>query len=60
MKKKIKKGFSENLNKFFQLMAAFRKDKRGVPTGVYKFKTLEEAEKWRYKMLRGQRPDNLQ
>ncbi|MDO9513207.1 MAG: hypothetical protein Q7J59_01175 [Elusimicrobiota bacterium] len=60
MKNKIKKGFTEELNKFLKLMATFRKDKKFIPTGVYKFKTFEEAEKWRYKMLRGERPAGQQ
>jgi len=25
--------------------------------GAYKFKTFEEMEKWRHRMLRGRRPD---
>lgn len=52
-----KKGFSEELNKFFQLIIEFRKDKIFIPKGVFRFKTFEEAEKWRYKMLRGKHPD---
>ncbi len=58
--KKTKKGFTEELNKFLQLMGAFRKDKKFIPTGVYKFKTFKEAEKWRYQMIRGQRPARRQ
>ena len=51
-----KKGFSEDLNKFFQLIIEFRKDNIFIPRGVFKFKTFEEAEKWRHKMLRGKSP----
>ncbi|MEW6684877.1 MAG: hypothetical protein AB1393_01545 [Candidatus Edwardsbacteria bacterium] len=55
-----KKGFSEELNKFFQLIVEFRKDKTFIPKGVLRFKTFAEAEKWRYKMLRGKKPDRQQ
>lgn len=55
-----KKGFNEELNKFFQLIIEFRKDKTFIPKGVFRFKTFEEAEKWRLKMLRGKRPDHQQ
>jgi len=54
------KGFSEELNKFFQLVIEFRKDKNFIPRGVFRFKTFEEAEKWRHKMLRGKSPDHQQ
>lgn len=52
-----KKGFSEELNKFFQLIVEFRRDKIFIPKGIYRFKTFEEAEKWRHKMMRGKSPD---
>jgi len=52
-----KKGFIEELNKFFQLVIEFRRDKIFLPRGVFKFKTFEEAEKWHHKMLRGEKPD---
>jgi len=52
-----KKGFSEELNKFFQLIIEFRKDKVFIPKGIYRFKTFEEAEKWHHRMLRGKSPD---
>ncbi len=55
-----KKGFSEEINKFLQLAGEFRKQKTFIPKGVYKFKTFEEMEKWRHKMLRGQKPDHQQ
>lgn len=55
-----KKGFSEELNKFFQLVVEFRKDKVFIPRGIFRFKTFEEAEKWRHKMLRGKDPDHQQ
>ena len=51
-----KKGFSEELNKFFHLIVEFRRDKVFIPRGVFKFMTFEEAEKWRHRMLRGQSP----
>lgn len=53
-----KKGFSEELNKFFQLIVEFRKDKVFMPKGVFRFRTFEEAEKWRHRMLRGKAPDH--
>ncbi len=52
-----KKGFSEELNRFFQLILEFRRDDIFIPRGVFKFRTFEEAEKWRHKMLRGKSPD---
>ena len=55
-----KKGFSVELNKFFQLIIEFRRDKVFMPRGVFKFKTFEEAEKWRHRMLRGKAPDHQQ
>lgn len=55
--KRYKKGFSEELNKFFQLVVEFRKDKIFMPKGIFRFKTFEEAEKWRFKMMRGRCPD---
>ncbi|MBI5050193.1 MAG: hypothetical protein HZC11_04785 [Nitrospirae bacterium] len=55
-----KKGFTEELNKFFHLAVEFRKDKTFVPKGVFKFKTFEEAEKWHHRMLRGKHPDHQQ
>ncbi len=55
-----KKGFSEELNKFFQLVIEFRRDKVFIPRGVFRFKTFEEAEKWRQRMLRGKVPDHQQ
>ncbi len=54
---KRKKGFSEGLNKFLELANEFRKQKTFIPKGVYKFNTFEEMEKWRHKMLKGQKPD---
>lgn len=51
------KGFSEELNEFLQLGNEFRKDRIFIPAGIYRFKTFEEAEKWRHKMLRGKKPD---
>ena len=54
--RKHKRGFSDELNKFFQLAIEFRKDKVFIPRGVFRFKTFEEAEKWRHKMLRGRSP----
>jgi hypothetical protein len=53
---KYKKGFSEELNRFFQLIIEFRKDKTFMPRGVFRFSTFEEAEKWQNKMLRGKSP----
>ena len=55
-----KKGFSEELNRFFNLIVEFRRDKVFIPRGVYKFRTFEEAEKWRHRMLRGQSPGHPQ
>jgi hypothetical protein len=52
-----KKGFSEELNKFLELTIEFRKQKTFIPRGVYKFRTFEEMEKWRHRMLRGKKPD---
>ncbi|MFH1096079.1 MAG: hypothetical protein V1749_01060 [Candidatus Desantisbacteria bacterium] len=55
---KHKKGFTEELNSFFQLMKAFRKDNTvSAPCGIFRFKSFEEAEKWRHKMMRGKYPD---
>ncbi len=54
---KHKKGFTEELNKFFELSKEFRKQKTFIPGGVYKFKTFEEMEKWRHTILRGKKPD---
>jgi hypothetical protein len=54
---KYRKGFSEELNKFFQLVIEFRRDRIFIPKGIFRFKTFEEAEKWRYKMTRGNIPD---
>jgi hypothetical protein len=54
----MKKGFSDELNRFLIMFAKFRKDNICIPKGVYKFKTLEDAEKWRMQMLRGNRPDS--
>ncbi len=54
------KGFSEELNNFFQLIINFRKDNIFIPRGVFRFKTFEEAERWRHKMLRGKSPDPQQ
>lgn len=54
--KRHKKGFSEDLNNFFHLILEFRKDNIFIPKGVFRFKTFEEAEKWRHKMLRGRSP----
>lgn len=52
-----KKGFSEELNKFLELTIEFRRQKTFIPRGVYKFRTFEEMEKWRHRMLRGKKPD---
>ncbi len=57
---KHKKGFMEELNSFFQLIVAFRKDNTFLPGGIFRFKSFEEAEKWRYKMMRGKYPDHQQ
>jgi hypothetical protein len=54
---KHKKGFNEELNLFLKSLVEFRRDTIFIPKGVYRFKTLEEAEKWRHRMLRGKRPD---
>jgi hypothetical protein len=54
---KHKKGFSEELNRFLKSLIEFRRDNIFIPKGVYRFKTFEEAEKWRHRMLRGKRPD---
>lgn len=59
-KTKYEKGFSEELNQFFQTVVEFRKDKIFIPKGIFRFKTFEEAEKWRHKMLRGKSPDHQQ
>jgi hypothetical protein len=58
--RRYEKGFSEELNKFFQTVIEFRKDKTFIPKGVFRFKTFEEAEKWRHKMLRGKSPGHQQ
>ncbi|MFH2069733.1 MAG: hypothetical protein ABIJ11_00780 [Elusimicrobiota bacterium] len=50
------KGLTEGLNCFLQLTSEFRKNKIFIPKGVYKFKTLEEAEKWRHLMIIGKSP----
>jgi len=42
-----KKGFTDDLDRFFQLIAAFRKDKVFIAKGVFRFKTFEEADKMR-------------
>lgn len=60
MATKYKKGFSKKLNSFFQLIGAFRKDNTFLPGGIFRFKSFEEAEKWRYKMMRGKYPDPQQ
>ncbi len=52
-----KKGFSEELNRFFELAKEFRKEKVFIPGGVYRFKTFEEMERWRHRMLKGRKPD---
>ncbi len=54
---RCKKGFNEELNKFFQLIIEFRKENIFIPKGVFRFKTFEEIEKWHYKMMRGNTPD---
>ena len=59
-KTRHKKGFTEDLNRFFQLIAAFRKDKVFITRSVYRFKTFEEADKWHHRMLRGKSPDHRQ
>lgn len=59
-KTKHEKGFSKELNKFFQTVIEFRKDKIFIPKGIFRFKTFEEAEQWRHKMLRGKSPDHQQ
>jgi len=51
-----RKGFNEDLNRFLKSLIEFRKDNIFIPKGVYRFKTFEEAEQWRHKMLRGKRP----
>lgn len=55
-KPKYKKGFTEELNRFLKSLIAFRKDAVFIPKGVYRFRTFEEAEQWRHKMLRGKLP----
>ncbi|MFH1961678.1 MAG: hypothetical protein ABIJ30_02195 [bacterium] len=60
MATKYKKGFTEELNSFFQLITAFRKNNTFLPRGIFRFKSFEEAEKWRYKMMRGKYPDPQQ
>ncbi len=55
-----KKGFSEELNNFLELTIEFRRQKTFIPRGVYKFKTFEEMEKWRHRMLKGEKPDRQQ
>lgn len=57
-KRIYRKGFSEELNKFFQLAIEFRRDKVFIPGGIFRFKSFEEAEKWHNKMLRGRVPDH--
>lgn len=46
----------EAANGFLKLAQKFRKDDAFVPPGVYKFKTFEEIEAWRYRMIRGKKP----
>ena len=42
---KHKKGFTEELNSFFQLMKAFRKNNTlSAPRGIFRFKSFEEAQ----------------
>ncbi len=53
---KRRPGFSGELNGFLKLIGAFRRNGVFVPKGIYRFKTVEEAEQWRLTMLRGKRP----
>lgn len=46
----------EQWDEFCELAWSFRKDQVFVPKGVYRFKTFEEAEQWRIRMLLGGRP----
>jgi hypothetical protein len=55
---KYRKGFTDELNKFFQLAAEFRKKKVFIPRGVFRFKTFEEADKWHHRVLMGKYPDH--
>jgi len=41
---------------FVELAWWFRKDRLFVPRGVYRFKTFEEANEWREKMMLGMKP----
>jgi hypothetical protein len=51
-----RKGFSEDLNKFMELCVKLRSDNcRGIPRGVYKFKTFEEENEWTIRMLAGRK-----
>lgn len=46
-----RKGFTEDKAEFLKLCLKLRRDKRLVPKGVYRFKTLEEENQWTTKML---------
>lgn len=48
---KPRKGFSEELNGFFQLIVEFRKDRTFMPKGIFRFKTFEEADDWQSRMM---------
>ncbi|MBU2529065.1 hypothetical protein KKF70_06755 [bacterium] len=43
----------KQLNEFLKLAATFKKVKKNWPTGVFKFKTFKDADKWRFKIITG-------
>lgn len=45
------KGFTPELEGFLKLCMQFRASSRYIPSGVYRFKSFEEANEWNMKML---------
>lgn len=50
----------ERVEGFLKLLLELRKGKSYIPKGVYRFKTFEEKEQWRMKMLLGKKPGHQQ
>ena len=50
-------SFIKHWDGFVELASTLKHDKLFVPRGIYRFKTFEDANKWRDKMLLGQKPD---
>lgn len=50
----------KEVDKLQRLAMQLRRDKPFFPVGVYRFKTFEEEDLWRMKILTGEKPESPQ